>query len=52
MGYTNQDVNPIPDLSQSGTEPGPLNPNPSLVTPYPAPDTNAVGAGGGPVITR
>ncbi|KAH9033231.1 phosphoesterase family-domain-containing protein [Lactarius deliciosus] len=50
VGYTNQVVNPIPILSKSGTEPGPLNPNPALVTPYPPPDTSAVGAGGGPVI--
>ncbi|KAI9449085.1 phosphoesterase family-domain-containing protein [Lactarius psammicola] len=50
VGYTNQAVSPIPILNKSGTEPGPLNPNPSLVTPYPAPDTSAVGAGGGPVI--
>ncbi|KAI0292822.1 phosphoesterase family-domain-containing protein [Multifurca ochricompacta] len=51
VGYTNQVVtgSSIPDLSQSGTTPGPLNPDPSLVTPYPAPDTSAVGAGGGPV---
>ncbi|KAI9439686.1 phosphoesterase family-domain-containing protein [Lactarius indigo] len=50
VGYTNQVVNPIPILNKSGTEPGPLNPNPALVTPYPPPDTSAVGAGGGPVV--
>jgi len=50
VGYTNQAVNPIPILNKSGTEPGPLNPNPALVTPYPPPDTSAVGAGGGPVV--
>ncbi|KAI0306223.1 phosphoesterase family-domain-containing protein [Multifurca ochricompacta] len=51
VGYTNKVVTgtSIPDFSQSGTTPGPLNPNPGLVTPYPAPDTSAVGAGGGPV---
>lgn len=50
VGYINQVVNPIPFLNLSGTEPGPLNPNPALVTPFPPPNTSAVGAGGGPVI--
>ncbi|KAI0306225.1 phosphoesterase family-domain-containing protein [Multifurca ochricompacta] len=51
VGFKNTDVPPsaVPLLNQSGTTPGPLNPNPALFAPFPPPDTSAVGAGGGPV---
>jgi hypothetical protein len=51
VGYKNVNVtgSQIPLTNLSGTTPGPFNPNPSLVTPWPAPDYSAVGAGGGPV---
>ncbi|KAF8526874.1 phosphoesterase family-domain-containing protein [Hysterangium stoloniferum] len=47
--YHNLHVTDIPLTNITGTIPGPLNSHPELVTPYPEPDRNAVGAGGGPV---
>ena len=51
VGHTNNDISGsnIPITESSGETPGPLNPNPELQTPFPAPNTSAVGAGGGPV---
>jgi len=48
-GYKNMDISgsQIPLLNTSGTTPGPLNPN--RYVPFTAPNTSAVGAGGGPV---
>lgn len=50
-GYKNLQFTPdqIPLLNMSGANPGPFNPNPSLVTPFLPPNATAVGAGGGPV---
>ena len=50
-GYTNVDVSgaDIPLTNASGTTPGPLNPN--MYVPFLAPNTSAVGAGGGAVFT-
>jgi hypothetical protein len=49
--YTNTNVADadIPFTNITGTIPGPLNANADLQTPWPAPNTSAVGAGGGPV---
>ncbi|KAI0032176.1 phosphoesterase family-domain-containing protein [Vararia minispora EC-137] len=51
VGYNNTFVADadIPLTNITGTIPGPLNSNSSFVTPWPAPNTSAVGAGGGPV---
>ena len=48
-GYQNQNVPPadVPPTNDTGNTPGPLNGD--LYVPYTAPNTNAVGAGGGPV---
>ncbi|VDB91576.1 unnamed protein product [Peniophora sp. CBMAI 1063] len=50
-GHANNDISgsQIPITESSGQTPGPLNPSPKLQTPFPAPNTSAVGAGGGPV---
>ncbi|KAF8589089.1 hypothetical protein K439DRAFT_1405336 [Ramaria rubella] len=50
-GYKNMKVTGahIPLTNASGTIPGPLNSNPSLVIPFPPPNFHAAGAGGGPV---
>jgi hypothetical protein len=37
------------NFNLSGNTPGPLNPDKKLVTPFPPPNTSAIGAGGGPV---
>ncbi|KAI0058763.1 hypothetical protein BV25DRAFT_1810190, partial [Artomyces pyxidatus] len=48
-GYVNNELSgsSIPSTSSSGNTRGPLNPK--LFSPYPPPNTSAVGAGGGPV---
>jgi hypothetical protein len=51
VGYKNLNItgSNIPLTNLTTTIPGPLNANASLVTPWPAPNFNATGAGGGPV---
>ena len=48
-GYNNNNISgdAIPATNVHGTIPGPLNPD--YLTDWPAPNTSAVGAGGGPV---
>jgi hypothetical protein len=51
VNYTNTHVADadIPLTNITSSIPGPLNANVDLQTPWPAPNTSAVGAGGGPV---
>ncbi|KAI0029682.1 phosphoesterase family-domain-containing protein [Vararia minispora EC-137] len=51
-GFENNPVSgkKIPLTNASGATPGPLNPSPSLRTPWPAANSSAICAGGGPVI--
>jgi hypothetical protein len=47
-GYKNNNISgsQIPLFNLSGVQPGPFNPNPSLVTPFPPVNSNAAGASG------
>jgi len=48
VNYTNINVTTLPETNITGTIPGPLNAN--YWVPFVAPNTNAAGAGGGPVV--